>query len=136
MSGNNAGADPVVWGTIGLSLFVFLVVFQISRSIGADFQSTLSAFMPSILIILGAGLGAWKLDLPALPLGSFVLVLVWPCWWPVLDSIANAGNSPDHFQLNLGNELWWTTAAFKWGVELFLIILCGVLVYRHYKNNY
>jgi hypothetical protein len=136
MSGNNSSADPIVLITVGLTAVVLLAVFQISRSIGADFQSTLSAFMPSLLIILGAGLGIWKVNLPLLPMGSFVMVLVWPCWWKVLDSIGNAGSNPDQFQLHLGDELWWTTTAFKWGVEIVLIVLCGFLWYRHQKNNY
>ena len=135
MSSNNAGADPVVWGTIGLTAVVLLVVFQISRSIRSDFQATLSAFMPSILIVVGAGFAIWKLPLPALPIASFALVVIWPFWWPVIDSIANPGVTSDRFYLNLGGDPWWATLTFKWCVEVVLIAIFGATVIRQ-RNNY
>lgn len=135
MSSNNAGADPVVWGTIGLTAVVLLAVFQISRSIGADFQATLSAFMPSLLIVVGAGFARWKLPLPSLPVASLALVVIWPFWWPVIDSIANPGAASDRFYLNLRDDVWWSTTTFKWCVEVGLIAVFGATLLRH-RNNY
>lgn len=134
MSGN--GQDPAFVATVVLTAVVLALVFYISRTIGADFQSTLAAFMPSLVIVFLAGLGKWKLDLPLIPLAAFSAVLIWPFWWRVIDSIANAGSSPDQFQLHLGEDPFWATTTFKWVIEFLLASMCGALIYRHKQNSY
>jgi hypothetical protein len=130
MRGNNASADPILWGTIGITAVVLLIVLKISSSIGADFKTTLAAFTPSILIILGSGLAIFKLPLPKLPISAIALSIIWPLWWPVIDSIAHKNSTDDQFYLNLGNEAWWSTSTFKWIAEIILIVLFVASVVR------
>jgi len=118
---------------LGLAL---LGVWNFSRSIGADFQVTLEALGRSAAVIGIAG-GIWYfLRLNVMLLGVGTAAGLWPCWWKVLDSIANNGANPDKMDFRFPIDIWWNTNWFLYGVEATLIAAAVYLVIRRTNDPY
>ncbi len=109
-----------------------LVVFAVSRQIGASFATTLWA-------IFGLGLAGviafgafWFTRLLALTVGGY-LTIGWISVWPVLNSIGCGGCDPDTQSampsFPYADESVWSNGYLHWGVLLALIaatiLLCA-----------
>lgn len=120
-SRDDSGALILILLPIGAFL---LFVLWLSRSIGADFQTTLEAVFQTAVCLALAGAIIWFADLKLSLIASGFSVFSWPFWWKVLDSIANGGKNQTEFFLP--QEVWYTTAWFKYGIEVALI---GLLIF-------
>lgn len=123
-SNDNGVATLILIGALGAIILVWLL----SKFLGADFGITLQAIIASIPgLLIGALLLFWgRLDVGPWSFGQ--LALLWPAWWKVLDSIANNGSGlQSEF---LSQTAWWTSGFFKWGVELGLIGIATWLFFR------
>lgn len=101
-----------------------LFVLWLSRSIGADFQTTLEAVFQTAGLLALAGAIIWFAELNLFLVTSGFSIVAWPFWWKVLDSIANGGKKQAEFFFP--NEVWYTTTWFQYGVEVTLI---GLLIF-------
>lgn len=128
---NNSPLPAII---IFLSILFLAWVYQFSRSIGADFQTTLEAIWQSIPVLIVAGAAWWFLRFSALVLASGLPTLLFPIWWPVIDSIANGGATPDTLMLRFPQEVWWDTTWFKYGTEGMLAALFVYLIWRSWDS--
>ena len=121
-SNDNSGAILLAAVVIGIPL---LLVLSLSRSIGADFQTTLHSVMYSGLFLIFAGVAVW-MGLRLFVAVSCFSVFTWPCWWKVLDSIANGGHDQTDFPFP--TDVWYTSSWFEYGIEAALICLAGYVI--------
>lgn len=98
-----------------------LALFGFSRWIGADFELTVDAIVASAGVLLVAFAVWWFIRPDVLMLAVLSLVIVWPLWWPVLDSIAVGGEKPDFWLEPDASAPWWTAEWFRWAVEAALV---------------
>jgi hypothetical protein len=125
----------------------FLIMAGFARWIGADFQTTIQAVALSSVFFAIAGFAAfiadttsnvWDLD-RLLPWFGVALLVVWPCWHPVLDSIALGGKSPFGQQSSLDlpyhPQPLYVKAWFKWGFEAVLVAFAAFTVKRSWAGR-
>ncbi len=137
----------------GATIFAaFLLSGGIARTVGADITIVFTAFLWSCAILVVAGVVCWivgRAGCVSLSLtGSASLVLIWPSWWKVLDSIA-AGDSDKTSLLgslfsqrdsyspfpDFGPPVeWYNDSLFKWGVEATLISLLIFCIWRNRRH--
>lgn len=123
----------IVISIIIIVAVIFLVyVWNFSKSIGADFQVTLSAVWKSIVILIAAIIVWWQFRPRLTVLAAFFLIPLWPLWWSVIDNIANKIQNTDEMML-LQSLPWWTTDWFKYGTFVTIILLWLFLILR--KGN-
>ena len=108
---------------------LLLFVLWLSRSIGANFQTTLEAVLQTAGFLALAGAVIWFAGLKLLLVTSGFSVFAWPFWWKVLYSIANGGKNKTEFFFP--QEVWYTTSWFEYGVEVALI---GLLIFAISKD--
>lgn len=119
---------------VGIGL---IAVYNFSRSIGADFQTTLVAVLWSTLTLCVAGVLCFTEFRPSLPvLTSGTSCLLWPIWWKVIDSIANGGSDPDTLEFRFPVEVFWNTSTFKYGIEIGLVSLFLFFLSRRNRYRY
>lgn len=114
-----------------------LAIFNLSRSIGANFQVTLGAVVWSGAVLAILGVLCWTPFKPSLSIfASLAVTLIWPGWWKVIDSIAHGGSDPDTLAFRFPQELWWNTTAFKYGIEIGLVALLAYVLLKQYRDPY
>src|SRR6266567_8633262 len=120
---------------LGIGIVVF-VIWQFSRSIGADFQITFEALFKS-LGVLGFTFVVWWLTRPEpLLLVSGCAIFLWPVWWPVLESIAAGGQKPDTWLPPWQLAVWWNTGWFRWSIEVGLALALIYLLVQRSRDPY
>lgn len=120
-SRDNDGAFAILLFPVAAFL---LFVFWLSRSLGADFQTTLGAVLFTIIFLGIAGAIMRFAELKLSVVFFAFAVVAWPCWWGVLDSIANQGRTEPELYF-LAKQTLYTSGWFKWGIEVFLIAPLG-----------
>lgn len=130
---NEMALSILVVFAVGAILFVF------SRWLGADFGVTAYASLrtlASIVVFLGAMyfFKVWMYFLEGLLAWA---ALTWFFWWGVLDNIAQKLFPAQSllWEMDYIQLPWWDTSWFKWGVEIALWIILGVLVYYRNSNH-
>lgn len=109
---------------IGVFTFLFLAaVWKLSTMIGAEFGVTLSAASKSIGGILLIGAVIWFLKLNVWASVFFLLAVIWPCWWPVLDHLAEGGTGST--MRYFIQQPWWATVWTKWLGEILVFVLAS-----------
>ena len=111
-----------------LVLCFLLATTWIARKTGADWSEVVAAFGKSLLPLGAAGLLVFMGSMRPITATLIALILVYPLWWPVIDSIAvNAGGA-----IRIGPEWiekpWWCSSWFKWLSEVGLIGASGFYI--------
>lgn len=101
---------------LGVSLWV-------SNETGADFTVALTACGKSAVVLFIAGFAAWASPFKPSTLLASSLVVIYPLWWPVLDSIALNAHSVPFADLYEQDSLlpWWRAWWFNAITEIGLI---------------
>ncbi|NJB67309.1 hypothetical protein GGQ74_000949 [Desulfobaculum xiamenense] len=142
---------------LGVMMFVFfcaafLATGFIARAVGADFSIVFTSLSYSCFVVIIEGIiyyltrCSWHLNLSLV--GSLLPVIIWPGWWPVLDSIAAGDSDKASFlgsivQHKEANDLftdfgphieWYNDSMFKWSIEIALVALVVLAVWK--KRRY
>ena len=133
---NNDNSLVLVIVLMTIAAVFLYCVWSLARFIGADFQITLGSIGYSVVVLGLAGLVFWFLNYRVLLLISCTLAGLWPCWWRVIDSIANGGSNLNKFEFLYQDEIWWNTNAFKYGIEIGLVCLVVYLVFSQNNDPY
>lgn len=113
---NGGEAILVIAGILFLA-----VVAWISKQTGADFLVVAEAVGKSFLPILAAGVALY-FGYARFPVcASVSLIFIYPCWWPVIDSIAQNAGLMAPSTWGSANVPWWTTGWFHAFIECLLI---------------
>lgn len=116
---------------------VLLGIWNFSRSIGADFQITFRAIALSMIFVVVIVAIGWFTQWAVSLIASLVAVALWPCWWSVMDSIAQGGVDPEKMTFHFPSpEVWWNGDIFKWGAEGVLVALVIYFAIRQYNDPY
>lgn len=127
---------------MGLAILIViglgLLVFGISRKLGADFGVTFDASWKTILaaiIVFGAVhlLNSWRFFIEGLLVWG---ALTWIFWWKVLDNI-HQKNLPEFlWDTEVVQIPWWDSSWFKGGVELLILAALAFCIYKRHRDSY
>jgi len=108
-------------------VFILGVSLWISNKTGADFTVALAACGKSVVVLFIAGFAALASPFKLSTLLALSLAVIYPLWWPVLDSIAlNAQSVPFAGLYEQDSTLpwwraWWFDAITEIGLIAFLV---------------
>lgn len=115
----NDGAGVLI---LLLAAALTFACYKLARTFGADFGVTVKAVLLTLLVVVGALAAMFKRWL-SVCLGTLgALVLVWPAWWPVIESSYAGGALPSSIESRLP---WHEVPAWvgyaEYGLEALLI---------------
>ena len=114
-------------GPLGMLFVIGTVVLValalgIARKTGADWDVVLTALVKSALFVVLILASTYVFATPlAVRLAACIAVL-YPTWWPVLDSIALQHDRGLHSAFGHPDLPWWRAGWFNWLTELALIV--------------
>ncbi|WP_165103015.1 MULTISPECIES: hypothetical protein [unclassified Caballeronia] len=120
------------------TLGILLAAWVLGRVLGADTTTVfLSLFFMGVAAVLVMGLTLYWLRDYLMPASFVALAMMWPIFWPVLDSVACGGcasSSGGGFPLQDTDSLinsWLVKAS----VEV-VLVLCAIVSYRRLSRRY
>jgi hypothetical protein len=132
----NTEKDPLVFFTFLGVIGITALIWYLSIKIGADFGTTLKAVTLSLVALGISGTIYYITRILSWAHFTGTLALLWPCWWPVIDSAANNGMAPENITFRFPNEIWWNTELFFYGTEGALVAITIFLVYLNRQEGY
>lgn len=121
--GGRLGGGAVLVAILSIILFGS---WQLARAMAADYDSIVAATTYSLPLAGLALLLWWYFNPSWVSILALFLAAAWPCWWPVLDSLAATYADPSSGFLRLSmqlNNAWYGKAWARWLVELAAICL-------------
>ena len=136
--GNGRTSDWAAFVAIVMTAGILGAAWVLGRVLGADKTTVfLSLFFMGVAAVLVMGLTLYWLRDYLMPASFVALAMMWPIFWPVLDSIAcggcassNGGGFPFHYTDSFINS--WL---LKIGVEV-VLVLGATVTYRRLGRRY
>lgn len=121
-SGTRGGAAMLV----AALAILLLAGWQLATTMAANRDAIVTATTYSLPLAGLALLLWWYFSPSRISILALFMAAAWPCWWPVLDSLAATYADPNSGFLRLSmqlNDAWYGKAWARWLVELAAVAL-------------
>jgi hypothetical protein len=135
--GNTQSGESAAIVAVATTLGILAVAWALGRLSGADTKTVfLSLLFMGMAAVLIMGPTLYWLREYLMPASFVALAMMWPIFWPVLNSIACGGcvSSNDRFPFQYPDSFvnsWW----LKISVEV-VLVLCAIVAYRRLIRRY